>query len=152
LFATVYLSPRDYHRVHSPLKGKLQRAIYVPGELFSVNQATANNIPSVFARNERLILLFETSLGAMAVIFVGAMFVAGIHTVFEGQITPRSDGKIQYWDYSDKNIQVKKGDELGHFEFGSTAIMLFKENSMSWLENLSAMSHVNMGQVMGTLQ
>ncbi|MFC0269332.1 archaetidylserine decarboxylase [Kushneria aurantia] len=121
-FATVYLSPRDYHRVHMPLAGRLMRTIYVPGRLFSVNQATANQVPNLFARNERLVCLFETDFGPMALVLVGAMIVAGIETVWSGQVTPqsrqpRSDG------YRDEPIRLEKGEEMGRFRLGSSVVV-----------------------------
>lgn len=121
-FATVYLSPRDYHRVHMPLDGRLIRTIYVPGRLFSVNQATANEVPRLFARNERLVCLFETDYGPMALVLVGAMIVAGIETVWSGQITPlsrqpRSD------HFGDEPVHLGKGAEMGRFRLGSSVVM-----------------------------
>lgn len=131
-FATIYLSPRNYHRVHMPYDGKLMQMVYVPGKLFSVNTATANEINNLFTRNERLICLFETSLGKMAVIFVGAMIVAGIHTTWAGKITPNLNRMIQKWEYFSQNLCFKKGDELGYFELGSTVIILVEKNTIEW--------------------
>ena len=138
MFATTYLSPRDYHRVHMPITGKLIKAIYVPGKLFSVNPTTVNNVECVFARNERLIAVFETVRGPVAVILVGALFVAGIHTVWQGKVAPNPKRSIQTWDYTHENIILEKGAELGHFEFGSTTIVLFPENTMQWHEHIQA--------------
>ena len=149
-FATIYLSPRDYHRVHNPYQGILKRAIYVPGKLFSVNQTTVNHIPGVFARNERLIIELETDRGPMVVILVGAMLVAGIHTVFQGKITPNRLGTITSWDYSHEQRVFEKGAELGHFEFGSTAIVLFPEKKIEWLGYLTSGQAIQMGQKIGT--
>lgn len=124
-FATVYLSPRDYHRVHMPAAGKLLRTVYIPGDLFSVNTVTAENVPRVFSRNERLVCIFETPLGEMALVLVGAMIVAGIETVWNGQVAPRQR-VIETEDYTQPKPQVDlaQGDEMGRFKLGSTAIVL----------------------------
>ncbi|SBS33143.1 Phosphatidylserine decarboxylase proenzyme [Marinomonas aquimarina] len=148
-FATVYLSPRDYHRVHMPLTGKLVKTIHVPGKLFSVNKVTAEQIPSVFARNERTVCIFETAAGPMAVILVGAMIVASIETVWTGQVTPFSK-QVQTWDY-DKlaNVELKKGTEMGRFKLGSTAIVLFGKDVAEWEKHLQADSQTRMGMAFG---
>jgi phosphatidylserine decarboxylase len=151
-FATVYLSPKDYHRVHIPLGGTLREMIHVPGRLFSVNQTTADNIPGLFARNERVICLFDTAAGPMAVILVGAMIVAGIETVWAGAVTPAAqDGKV--WDYRQQTppIRLEKGAELGRFKLGSTVIVLFGPDVVQWQQMLTAGSAVRMGQQLGTL-
>ena len=144
-FATVYLSPKDYHRVHMPFAGTLTDTIYVPGELFSVNTVTAENVPALFARNERLVCLFDTSAGRMAVVLVGAMIVAGIETVATGKIKP--SGQLEHRKH---NLPLDKGAELGRFYLGSTAIVLFEPNKMNWLNQFKAESVVNMGQAIGT--
>lgn len=143
-FATVYLSPKDYHRVHMPFAGTLTDTIYVPGELFSVNTVTAENVPALFARNERLVCLFDTSVGRMAVVLVGAMIVAGIETVATGKIEP--SGQLEHRKH---NLQLDKGAELGRFYLGSTAVVLFEPNKMNWLSQFKAESVVNMGQAIG---
>lgn len=143
-FATVYLSPRDYHRVHMPFAGTLTETLYVPGELFSVNQATAENIPGLFARNERMVCLFDTELGRMAVVLVGAMIVAGIETVATGKVKP--SGRIEL---NQHNLFLEKGAELGRFYLGSTAVILFEENKMQWDEKFKANSTVLMGEALG---
>ena len=124
-FATVYLSPRDYHRVHMPMTGTLREMIYVPGRLFSVNQATAHHVPGLFARNERLVCVFDTEKGPMAVVLVGAMIVAAIETVWAGQITPLA-GTPQRTRFN-QPITLEKGMELGRFKLGSTVVMCFAE-------------------------
>jgi phosphatidylserine decarboxylase len=151
-FATVYLSPRDYHRVHIPLGGTLREMIYVPGELFSVNQVTAENIPGLFARNERAVCIFDTAVGPMAVVLVGAMIVAGIETVWAGHVAPSTHG-LRVTDYRNAQppIHLHRGDELGRFLLGSTAIVLFGPNVATWREDLMAGSPVRMGEQMGTL-
>jgi phosphatidylserine decarboxylase len=143
-FATVYLSPRDYHRVHMPFAGTLTETLYVPGELFSVNQTTAENIPGLFARNERMVCLFDTELGRMAVVLVGAMIVAGIETVATGKVKP--SGRIEL---NQHNLFLEKGAELGRFYLGSTAVILFEKNKMQWDEKFKANSTVLMGEALG---
>ncbi|HSC74837.1 MAG TPA: archaetidylserine decarboxylase, partial [Pseudomonadales bacterium] len=129
LFATIYLSPRDYHRVHMPAAGKLLRSIYVPGDLFSVNTTTAENVPRLFSRNERLVAVFDTRYGEMAVVLVGAMIVAGIETVWSGQVAPRQR-KIETQDFVSlpNPVQLGKGAEMGRFKLGSTAVVLFRKD------------------------
>ncbi len=151
-FATVYLSPRDYHRVHMPLAGRLQKMIYVPGKLFSVNKATADNVDALFARNERLVCLFDTAAGPMAVVLVGAMIVAGIETVWAGQVCPVSASAQVSTDYSSASpVTLAKGEEMGRFKLGSTAIVLFGPNAVTLDPTLRADSAVRMGQKLGTL-
>lgn len=145
-FATVYLSPKDYHRVHMPFAGTLTDTIYVPGELFSVNTVTAENVPALFARNERLVCLFDTSVGRMAVVLVGAMIVAGIETVATGKIKP--SGQLEHRKH---NLPLDKGAELGRFYLGSTAVVLFEPNKMNWLPQFKAESVVTMGQALGSV-
>lgn len=145
-FATVYLSPKDYHRVHMPFAGTLTETLYVPGELFSVNQTTAENIPGLFARNERMVCLFDTELGRMAVVLVGAMIVAGIETVATGKVKPT--GRLEL---NQHNLFLEKGAELGRFYLGSTAVILFEENKIQWDETFNANSTVVMGEKLGNL-
>lgn len=148
-FATVYLSPRDYHRVHMPYGGKLRSMVSIPGELFSVNTVTAENVPRLFARNERAVAIFDTDIGPMAVVLVGAMIVAGIETVWDGQIAPFASREIATSLYPYQNIQLNKGDEMGRFKLGSTAVILFAENKMRWDEKFSAGTPTRMGEKMG---
>ena len=136
-FATFYLAPQDYHRVHIPFSGELKEMIYVPGRLFSVDIKTTSELPNLFVRNERVITLFSTSIGPMAVILVGAMLVGSIRTSWEGIIAPASKRHIHHWHYLDNKISLVKGQELGQFQLGSTVIILFEANSMQWLTNLS---------------
>ena len=143
-FATVYLSPKDYHRVHMPVAGTLTETLYVPGELFSVNQTTAENIPGLFARNERMVCLFDTELGRMAVVLVGAMIVAGIETVATGKVKPTGRLELNQHD-----LFLEKGAELGRFYLGSTAVILFEQNKMEWDTNFKANSTVVMGEALG---
>lgn len=146
LFATVYLSPRDYHRVHMPVAGRLLRSIYIPGDLFSVNATTADNVPRLFARNERLVAIFDTQYGEMAVVLVGAMIVASIETVWAGQVAPRLR-QIETQDFvnAPTPVTLEKGAELGRFKLGSTAIVLFRKSSdLEW--KIAAGDFVKMGQ------
>jgi len=148
-FATVYLSPRDYHRVHMPYSGKLRAMVSIPGELFSVNTVTAENVPRLFARNERAVAIFDTDLGPMAVVLVGAMIVAGIETVWDGQIAPFASREPATSLYPYQNITLNKGDEMGRFKLGSTAIVLFAKDRMRWDEKFRAGTPTKMGEHMG---
>jgi phosphatidylserine decarboxylase len=152
-FATIYLSPKDYHRVHMPATGTLKSMTYVPGDLFSVNTTTAENVPNLFARNERAVCIFDTEHGPMAVILVGAMIVAGIETVWGGQVAPLKRQIIKH-DYQakPKAITLQKGDEMGRFKLGSTAIVLFPAASMQWQAELVAGSPTRMGELLGSAE
>ena len=147
-FSTVYLSPKDYHRVHMPLTGILREMVYIPGRLFSVNQTTAENVPELFARNERVACIFDTEQGPMAVVLVGAMIVASIETVWAGQVTPplRSLRTYDYSQAARQPITLEKGAELGRFKLGSTAIVLFGPNHVAWDDALQETSAVQVGQ------
>jgi len=151
-FATIYLSPRDYHRVHMPVDGKLRETIYVPGDLYSVNQTTAANVDQLFARNERLVAIFDTEYGPMAMVLVGAMIVAGIETVWAGQVTPvpRKPVHSRYDARPDSEIRLAKGEEMGRFKLGSTVILLFGPDVMRWSESLGAESPLRLGEPIGT--
>lgn len=150
-FATIYLSPKDYHRVHMPLTGTLREMVYVPGRLFSVNQTTAENVPELFARNERVVCLFDTERGPMAVVLVGAMIVASIETVWAGLVTPpkRTLKTFSYDEAARAPITLEKGAEMGRFKLGSTAIVLFGPEQVQWADTLTANSPVQMGQRLG---
>lgn len=151
-YATVYLSPRDYHRVHLPLAGQLLKTTYIPGRLFSVNQLTTESVPNLFARNERAVCVFNTAAGTMCVILVGAMIVAGIETVWGGQICPTSGArKIRVTEYSkhEPPIELATGAEIGRFKLGSTAIVLFPAGAVELDEGLGPNSPVKMGQQLG---
>lgn len=149
-FATTYLSPRDYHRVHMPATGKLEFMRYVPGRLFSVNPVTTEGLPGLFTRNERAICLFETPAGPMVVILVGAMIVAAIETVWAGQVAP-DGGNIREERYGENRapILLSKGDEMGRFLLGSTVIVLFGPDQIRWHEGFLGASKVQLGQVIG---
>jgi phosphatidylserine decarboxylase len=152
-FATVYLSPKDYHRVHMPFAGLLREFVYVPGELYSVNQTTAENIDGLFARNERAVCLFDTDAGPMAVILVGAMIVAGIETVFAGHVAPagRALQRTHYVDLAHP-VQLDRGAELGRFKLGSTAIVLFGEGAVEWDHSMQTGSPTQLGQHFGRVR
>jgi phosphatidylserine decarboxylase len=148
--ATIYLSPRDYHRVHMPLAGRLTETTLVPGDLFSVNQVTAENVPRLFARNERLVCHFETDIGPVALVLVGAMIVASIATPWAGTVAPIRR-KIITQRYPQAEIALAKGEEMGRFLLGSTAIVLTVEGAQTWLPELQAGSSLRMGQAIGLL-
>lgn len=149
-FATVYLSPRDYHRVHMPVKGTLRETIYVPGDLYSVNQVTAAGVDNLFARNERLVAIFDTEYGPMAMVLVGAMIVAGIETVWNGQVAPASKRPVVLdRNFEQTPVTLEKGAEMGRFKLGSTVILLFGADAVSWQESLTAGSSVTMGRTLG---
>lgn len=149
---TFYLAPRDYHRVHMPIDGQLLQTQYIPGQLFSVNPQTAEHIPGLFTRNERLVCLFETDHGSMAVILVGAMIVGNIHTTWDGLINPGCQTKdLATVDHRSQNIRLKQGDELGYFAMGSTVITLLSQSSSTSLQNLpnNIPSQVCVGSCLG---
>lgn len=149
-FVTTYLSPRDYHRVHMPCNGILREMIYVPGDLFSVNHLTAQNVPNLFARNERVICLFDTEFGPMAQILVGATIVGSIETVWAGTITPPREGIIKRWTWpagdSEGAVALLKGQEMGRFKLGSTVINLFAPGKVALAEQLQSLSVTKIGQ------
>lgn len=146
-FATIYLSPRDYHRVHMPLTGTLRESIYIPGDLYSVNGTTTDGVDNLFARNERLVTIFDTEAGPMAMVLVGAMIVAGIETVWQGQVAPRPRQPLILDRFDNPSPpRLEKGSEMGRFKLGSTVILLFPEGRTHWLERLGAGSPVRMGE------
>jgi phosphatidylserine decarboxylase len=150
-FHTIYLSPRDYHRVHMPMSGHLQGMIHVPGRLFSVAPYNVSRVPDIFARNERVISLFDTRHGPMAIILVGAMLVSSIETTWSGVITPPSGKRVSTTDWSRRNIHLVKGQEMGRFNMGSTVIVLLPANAVSKLEHYEPDDIVVMGQKLGRL-
>jgi phosphatidylserine decarboxylase len=147
-FATIYLAPKDYHRVHMPLQGNLRQTIYVPGKLFSVNPLTTQYVPELFSRNERLVCLFDTEIGPMAVILIGAMLVASINTVWQETL----NSTIVTNTLPAHPIILEQGAELGHFKLGSTVIVLFPKEAMEWLPSFKENSVVQMGQLFGYKQ
>ena len=152
-FATIYLSPRDYHRVHMPCDATLRKMIYVPGDLFSVNPFLAEHVPNLFARNERVICVFDTAFGPMVQILVGATITASISTVWAGVINPPRTGEVKVWTYQGDNaIKLTKGQEMGAFQLGSTVINLFPANSMTLAEHLEVDVPVRMGEILATMK
>ena len=153
VFATLYLSPKDYHRVHMPLAGQLREMVYVPGKLFSVSPRTTETIPGLFARNERLVMLFDTEAGPMALIMVGAMFVAGMETVWSGLVSVDHRNGPRRWDYSKRAspIRFERGEEIGRFNMGSTVILLFPAGSADLAPAIQPGAPVRMGQEFASL-
>ena len=152
-FATIYLSPRDYHRVHMPCNATLRKMIYVPGDLFSVNPFLAEHVPNLFARNERVICVFDTAFGPMVQILVGATITASMSTVWAGVINPPRTGEVKVWTYQgDSAIKLTKGQEMGAFQLGSTVINLFPANSVTLAEHLEVDVPVRMGEILATMK
>ena len=152
-FATIYLSPRDYHRVHMPCDATLRKMIYVPGDLFSVNPFLAEHVPNLFARNERVICVFDTAFGPMVQILVGATITASMSTVWAGVINPPRTGEVKVWTYQGDNaIKLTKGQEMGAFQLGSTVINLFPANSVTLAEHLEVDVPVRMGEILATMK
>jgi phosphatidylserine decarboxylase len=150
-FATIYLSPKDYHRLHMPLAARLTEMVHVPGRLFSVNDATASLVPGLFARNERVVACFEAPAGPMALVLVGAIFVGSIETVWHGQVTPcPAPRTLRTWDYRGADQHFERGMEMGRFNMGSTIIVLFGPGRITWDPALQCGSPVRVGQQLGT--
>jgi phosphatidylserine decarboxylase len=147
-FATLYLSPRDYHRIHMPCDGRLTRMIYVPGALFSVNPTTARGVPGLFARNERVVCVFETARGPFVLTLVGATIVGSMATVWHGVINPPRPGVLREWRYDDQNVVLKKGEEMGRFLLGSTVVMLFPKDVIAFNPDWSPARAIRMGEAM----
>ena len=150
-FSTIYLSPRDYHRIHMPIGGQLERMIHVPGRLFSVAPYTVRQVPGLFARNERVISIFTTESGPLVMVLVGAMLVSSTETVWAGEVTPSKNKGVTVTDYPGKNITLSKGDEMGRFNMGSTVILLMPSGTVEGLEDLHAGTAVKVGQKLAVL-
>jgi len=148
-FATIYLSPRDYHRLHMPLMGQLREMVHIPGRLFSVNTATTAAVPGLFTRNERVVALFDTAAGPMVLVLVGAIFVASIETVWHGVVTPPTRMAPETWSYADRHIVLARGAEMGRFNMGSTIIVLFPRGRVRWQSQLAPGLTVKMGEWLG---
>ena len=149
-FATLYLSPRDYHRIHMPCAGKLTRMIYVPGALFSVNPTTARGVPGLFARNERVVCVFESKFGPFVLTLVGATIVGSMATVWHGQVNPPRPGVIREWRYDATSaVNLEKGAEMGRFLLGSTVVMLLPKDSLAFNPDWSPARPIRMGEAMG---
>lgn len=152
IFSTIYLSPKDYHRIHMPITGKLEQMIFIPGDLFSVNPLTAQNVPNLFARNERAVAIFSTAIGPMAMVLVGATIVGSIETVWAGTLSAQKNKEIQYWDYKDQEIILEKGAEMGRFKLGSTIVALFPKNSIHFNDDLAPSSVTRLGELFATIK
>jgi phosphatidylserine decarboxylase len=149
-FATIYLSPRDYHRIHMPCAGRLRRMIHVPGDLFSVNPVTARGVPGLFARNERVVCLFDSDFGPFVLTLVGATIVGSMATTWHGVVNPPRPGKIRDWRYEDQRIAFARGDEMGRFLLGSTVVLLFPQDTLRFNPEWSPAKPVRLGEAMGT--
>ncbi|EWH05824.1 phosphatidylserine decarboxylase [Pseudoalteromonas lipolytica SCSIO 04301] len=154
-FATIYLAPKDYHRIHMPIDGTLSKMIYVPGDLFSVNPLTAQNVPNLFARNERVVAIFETDIGPLAMVLVGATIVASIETIWAGTVTPPAGKDVFSWNYptkGDNAITLKKGEEMGRFKLGSTVILAWGANQAEFLSDQHPETITRMGTPFATIK
>ncbi len=149
-FINIYLSPRDYHRIHMPVSGKLQTMTYVPGRLFSVSPSAVRSVPRLFSRNERVVSIFDSELGKLALIKVGALFVSSIDTVWHGSVTPRTPKTIHHWQYQSEDQQtLRRGEEAARFNMGSTVILLFEPNKISWSNDLMPHQALQLGSQIG---
>lgn len=149
-FANLYLSPKDYHRLHMPCEGKLTRMIYVPGKLFSVNPVTARGVPNLFARNERVVCTFTSGEhGLFVMVLVGATIVGSMATVWHGVVNPKRTNETSIWDYTNDDIVLEKGEEMGRFLLGSTVIMLFEKGTIAFDEDWEPERKVRLGEPMG---
>jgi phosphatidylserine decarboxylase len=148
-FATLYLSPKDYHRIHMPCDGRLVRMIHVPGDLFSVNPTTARGVPGLFARNERVVCVFESAYGTFTMVLVGATIVGSMATVWHGLVNPPRPDNVRDWHYKDKNIILKRGAEMGRFLLGSTVVMTFERNKIQFNPEWKPTNSIVMGEMMG---
>ena len=150
-FATLYLSPKDYHRIHMPCAGRLRRMIHVPGELFSVNPVTARGVPGLFARNERVVCVFDTAHGPFVLALVGATIVGSMVTVWHGVVNPPRPGTVREWTYTADQVALDRGAEMGRFLLGSTVVMLFQKNTLVFNPRWAPGGVIRMGQAMGEL-
>jgi phosphatidylserine decarboxylase len=148
-FATLYLSPRDYHRIHMPCDGVLQRMVHVPGALFSVNPTTARGVPGLFARNERVVCVFESACGPFALVLVGATIVGSMATAWHGVVNPPRPGTIREWRYAPDAVRIGRGEEMGRFLLGSTVVLLFPHDSIAFDSAWAPGGAVRMGEAMG---
>ena len=148
-FATLYLSPRDYHRIHMPCAGRLQRMVYVPGDLFSVNPVTARGVPGLFARNERVVCLFDTVRGPMALVLVGATIVGSMATVWHGVVNPPRLGEVRRFDYADQGVDLPQGAEMGRFLLGSTVVLLWPHGTLRFNPDWAPGRAIRLGEAMG---
>ena len=151
-FATIYLSPKDYHRIHMPCDGTLRRMIHVPGDLFSVNPLTARGVPGLFARNERVVCVFDSARGPFVLTLVGATIVGSMATVWHGVVNPPRSALIREWSYADKNVSLKKGDEMGRFLLGSTVVLLFPNQPLNFNPAWVPARPVRLGEAMADVE
>jgi phosphatidylserine decarboxylase len=149
-FATLYLSPKDYHRIHMPCAGRLQRMIHVPGKLFSVNPATARTVPGLFARNERVVCLFEGDRGPWALVLVGATIVGSMATVWHGVVNPPRPGVLREWRYDDREVRLAQGDEMGRFLLGSTVVLLLPPGPLQFNPGWAPQRPIRLGEAMAS--
>jgi len=147
-FATLYLSPRDYHRIHMPCAGELTRMVHVPGDLFSVNPTTARGVPGLFARNERVVCFFESAQGPFVLVLVGATIVGSMATVWHGQVNPPRTGELRQWDYAKGQVSLQQGEEMGRFLLGSTVVMLFPQGPLQFNPQWSPTRPIQLGETM----
>jgi phosphatidylserine decarboxylase len=150
-FACLYLSPRDYHRIHMPCDGRLTRMIYVPGDLFSVNPVTAQGVPGLFARNERVVCMFDSVAGPFVLTLVGATIVGSMATAWHGVVNPPRGGVLREWRYDDQQIVFKQGDEMGRFLLGSTVVMLFPKSNLKFNPAWAPGRDIRLGEAMANL-
>lgn len=147
-FATLYLSPRDYHRIHMPCAGRLTRMVHVPGDLFSVNPTTARGVPGLFARNERVVCVFESGHGPFVLVLVGATIVGSMATVWHGQVNPPRTGQLRQWDYAPGKVSLQQGEEMGRFLLGSTVVLLFPKGPLQFNPDWAAARPIQLGEAM----
>ena len=148
-FATLYLSPKDYHRIHMPCDGRLRRMIHVPGTLYSVNPLTARSIPGLFARNERVVCVFDSDRGPFVMALVGATIVGSMATVWHGVVNPPRPGELREWSYADGEVSLRRGEEMGRFLLGSTVVMLFPAEKIDFVPDWAPGRAIRMGEAMG---
>ncbi len=147
-FATLYLAPKDYHRIHMPCDGRLKRMIYIPGDLFSVNPVTARHVPGLFARNERVVCVFDTPHGPFINVLVGATIVGSVATVWHGRVNPPRTRDVREWNYEGQDIRLRKGQEMGRFLLGSTVVMLFPKSVLTFTPDWAPSRPVRLGEAM----
>jgi phosphatidylserine decarboxylase len=147
-FATLYLSPKDYHRIHMPCAARLRRMVHVPGALFSVNPATAESVPNLFARNERVVCHFDSAFGPFVLVLVGATIVGSMATVWHGVVNPPRPGAVREWRYDDRDLKLAQGDEMGRFQLGSTVVLLLPPGPLRFNPTWQATASVRLGQPM----
>jgi len=151
-FVTLYLSPKDYHRIHMPCAARLTRMVHVPGDLFSVNPATAAAVPGLFSRNERVVCCFEAAFGPFALVLVGATIVGSMATVWHGVVNPPRPGRVREWRYDEREVTLQRGEEMGRFLLGSTVVLLFPPLPLRFNPAWSAGASIRLGEAMATLQ